>query len=70
MRLGVCKSDDDTDWSSNGDPRDVDQQEGTEQVHVRVDHSVVVGVGTWKAEEGEDDENRNKPEFKWHQGLV
>jgi len=37
---------------------------------MRVDHSVIVGVGTWKAEEGEGDEHRTKPEVKWHQGFV
>ena len=70
MRHGGRNSDDDTDRSSSEDPHQIDYQEGTEQVHMRVDHSVIVGVGTWKAEEGEGDEHRTKPEVKWHQGFV
>jgi len=54
------------DKSSTGDY--VDTQEGTELVQVRVDRSVVVGVGPWKAEPS--DELYRKPEVKWDQGLV
>jgi len=46
----------------------VDKREGTELVQVRVDRSVVVGVGPWKAEPSE--EHYRKPEVKWDQGLV
>jgi hypothetical protein len=45
----------------------VDKQEGTELVQVRVDRSVVVGVG-WEAEPSE--ELYRKPEVKWDQRLV
>ncbi|KAH9177486.1 hypothetical protein EDB89DRAFT_1932808 [Lactarius sanguifluus] len=55
------------DRSSTGD-RQVHHQEGTELVQVRVDRSVVVGVGPWNAEP--NDEHFRKPEVKWDQGLV
>ncbi|KAF8271046.1 hypothetical protein EI94DRAFT_1721217 [Lactarius quietus] len=61
------------DWSSAGDPCDhIEQREGTELVSVRVERSVVVGVGPWRAEpsdEHEHDEHCRKPEVKWDQGL-
>ncbi|KAH9072784.1 hypothetical protein EDB83DRAFT_128151 [Lactarius deliciosus] len=53
--------------SSTGDHQ-VHHQEGTELVQVRVDRSVVVGVGPWNAEP--NDEQYRKPEVKWDQGLV
>ncbi|KAI9465167.1 hypothetical protein BJY52DRAFT_1245467 [Lactarius psammicola] len=55
------------DRPSSGDQH-IDQQEGTELVQVRVDRSVVVGVGPWNAEPS--DEPYRKPEVKWDQGLV
>lgn len=61
------RSDQDTDRSSTGDYH-VDHREGTERVQVRVDRSVIVGVGPWNAEPS--DEPYRKPEIKWDQGLV
>ncbi|KAH9047325.1 hypothetical protein EDB84DRAFT_510697 [Lactarius hengduanensis] len=58
------------DRSSTGD-RQVHHQEGTELVQVRVDRSVVVGVGPWNAEPNDERyEHCRKPEVKWDQGLV
>ncbi|KAH9067746.1 hypothetical protein EDB87DRAFT_1573309 [Lactarius vividus] len=60
-------TDRDTDRPSTGDHQ-LHHQEGTELVQVRVDRSVVVGVGPWNAEP--NDEHCRKPEVKWDQGLV
>ena len=61
-----------TDKSSAGDHCDhVERHEGTELVSVRVDRSVVVGVGPWSAEPSDEHhEPCRKPEVKWGQRLV
>ncbi|KAI9441514.1 hypothetical protein H4582DRAFT_1390444 [Lactarius indigo] len=55
------------DRPSSGDHH-LHHQEGTELIQVRVDRSVVVGVGPWNAEP--NDESCRKPEVKWDQGIV
>ena len=60
----------DTDSSARDHYDDVKQQEGTELVGVRVDRSVVVGVGPWNSQPSDEpDEPCRKPEVKWDQGL-
>ena len=61
-----------TDRSSTGTHCDhVERREGTELVSVRVERSVVVGVGPWRAEPSdEQSEPCRKPEVKWGQGLM
>ena len=61
------RSDQDTDRLSTVDHH-VGKRDGTELVQVRVDRSVVVGVGPWKPEPSE--ELYRKPEVKWDQGVV
>jgi hypothetical protein len=63
----------DTDTSAGDHGDHIRQQEGTELVSVRVDRSVVVGVGPWNAErsdEPDSDEPCRKSSVRWDQGLV
>jgi hypothetical protein len=58
--------DKDTDTSAGDHCDHVEQQGGTELISVRVDRSVVVGVGPWNAEPSEEpDEPCRKSEVKW-----
>jgi hypothetical protein len=61
--MGCPWSNKDTDTSAGDDCDHVKQQEGTELVSVRVDRSVVVGVGPWNAEPS--DEPCRKPAVTW-----
>lgn len=61
----------DADTSAGDHCDHVNQQEGTELVNVRVNRSVVVGVGPWNAEPSDEpDEPCRKPAVKWDQRLV
>jgi len=58
------------DRTSAGDHCDHVEKQGAELVSVRVNRSVVVGVGPWKAEPSDEcDDPFRKSEVKWDEGL-